>query len=225
MVFKNRRRKFRRGTRRFRVRRFSKRFTRRVKTIVRRMSEVKWQFRDFQADDFAAGTFFVQNITPSVDLGSGKTQRIGQRIRYKFLQINWQLHNGPGALAVGNYSPIRLIFFWSRAQLPLGGSILDDGGSADNTNIFTTVRSDQARVIKDYKLMLGKDTVAMNVQIPAVMSGKIRRRIFNNVTYQTGLTIPQEFKDNLYVLYANGSAVTTAATDLYVNARISYIDI
>lgn len=226
MAFKKR--KFRRlnGGRRFSRRRFSRnpRLKRFVKGVVRRMSEIKYNTAN-NALNIDAGIPFIANIVPTFSQGPDKTQRIGNKIKYKFMQFRMTMASVGGAAPLLQLS-VRVMIVQTRLPLTAPAPLLTD--ILDAVNITSSVRNTAARVILDRTFYLGVEG-ALNVQSqrPSSIFIKKKVRINNNVDFKSAAqTVPADPKDNYYlVIFTNqGAALNNTLATNWFN-RISYIDL
>lgn len=192
---------------------------------MRQTSEVKWVTSINGGFGQAPNTWHITEISPNIAIGAGKDQRIGRKIRYKFVQINGHVKANTGTAAIENFAIVRVVIFFSRTANPLAGDIFDSGGTApDFQFIHSTIRSDQVRVLSDHIYLLGKDSVADRVVLPSAKKIRLRRRTNQEVIFEPGSTFPSIPKDRLYIVVGMANAPTTATVDYQVFTRFSFID-
>lgn len=227
MVFKKRyvRGKFRRFKRRKFTR--SKRARRFVKRIVRNMSEAKYATKYNKTNAANNGTTTI-DINPTFPQGADKTERIGNRIKYKNLRLHFSAVCVAGGGSTNSVAVIRLLLF--QLRLPL--NLIPSSGDffLDPNQWNAPIRHEAVRVLWDKTLSLqvfNAATVPVTTNMPSVYVKKIRRRIKNNVSFASSATnTPTDPKDLYRLLVMTNS---TAANDFTVTldwaCKISFIDI
>lgn len=212
----------------------SRRVKRFIKSVVRRMSEVKYNWAsNVLAQD--AATPAIINITPTFAQGTTKQTRIGDKIRYKFMQFRSTLacfYNGNIAQPVLR---VRVIGFWTRINLPAVPGLLD---ILDANNVLSSIRNTAVRVWMDKTYLMAKyadaDYQQDNTWNPSLAPGmpfmvkmKKKFRVKNNVAFRNAAnTLPEDPKDNAYIIFFSDAALIGQAT-LTFNwfNRMSFIDL
>lgn len=190
-----------------------------AKATVRSLAETKWVFRNYFVN-FAGGTNNLDEITPSVSQGTGQDDRIGNKIRLKFLQINGVIYAAPGIVPPW-YNFITLHIFWSRQALPTISSTVDDSSTP-----LSTFNSGNGKLIKSYRFLLSTGGQSSNAGLPIIKSIKLRRRLRQPVHYATdGNNLPASYNDRLYFLFMTSTGVTNVSFDVRLFVRWSFIDI
>lgn len=201
------------------------------------MSEVKYANINsgaYEAVDAVNGV--VARLNPSISQGVDKSQRIGNRIRYKYLQFRLVFWIGqPGGAPAG--TPILATFRFLIIQMRItpsqgylvGPSAAEIFNSATTSRrgLVSAINNQNVRVIMDKTRMLGALLFADETGMPSGFVLKKKVRISNNVNYASGADLyPLDPKDNYYFIVLSDIAVANQMTMYYMhNTRISFIDV
>lgn len=232
MAFYGRRRRFRRGKRRTRARRFVRKIARVSKRVIRRMSEVKRYL--ITGSTTVQNTQQLINLIPDSNQGADKDQRIGNKIRFRYLTLkvfaagtNNQASGTGATAAIG-----RLALLTSRTQSLTAANAIEEGVSTTptNTTIAIPLRSENCNVLKDTQFWIAGAGAAGSANdssiygIPAVRKFKFSRRLVRNARYASGTdTKPGNSEANVYLYMAGTNNVMSIQYNY--SGRISYIDI
>lgn len=206
-----------------------------IKRTIRKMSEIKYATTATNGlVAFDAFTGVTVRLNPLIPQGSDKDERIGNRVRWKFLQFRMILSvldgtSGANPLVVR----MRIMIIQPRLQpaagLVTGPNITDifDNSTNGAQAIVSSIKNTSVRVIMDKTYSLGVLGVASQSQLKAALTVKKKVRINNNVNYlNAGQTLPQDPKDNYYLVMICDTAALNDVLVVYAyTSRISYIDI
>lgn len=226
MVFKKRRlsrgrvkRRFVRRTRGSRSTR-SKRF---IKGVIRRMSEIKFSTAS-NAVNILNNLPFITSLVPTFPQGVDKNNRIGNRIKYKYIQLRFALDLNQGVAPTSSTAYWRMIVFWTRLPLSVAPALTDILFTA---HFLSSVRNTNVRVITDKTYLLTPAGVVTDTQRPNAVFYKKKFRTFQEVNFSNAADqIPRDPKDNLYCcLFSNNLlGVNDTNLDFTWNSRFSYTD-
>lgn len=227
-----RRSRFRRRTRRFRVRRFIRKVRRISRATIRRMSEVKWATASYNSQSQIPNLPSFNEISPSTAQGTNKIgQRVGNRIKYKYLTFDASafVTSADSVQAAGLYH-CRLAIVSYRIANP---SFTDISGSAafNAANIWLPFDGTVVHVWKDWKFtlsthMTGSPGQPGPMSVPVMRHFRFRKRLRHNVEYRSNVTEqPQDPHDKFIVLWGFNSGDPNASMIVNHWTRISYIDI
>lgn len=227
---KRRFRSRRRFTRVRRRRGGARRLRRFVKRVVRRMSEVKYRTATSSVA-FDAASNYQATIVPTFPQGVDKYNRIGNRIRYKYLQFRWTLQasNGSNNLSRSQCF-VRLLLIQSRTVPPAVANPLNQGWLFDSpgpTAIVSSIQNQNVRVLMDKSIWLGILDNATLIERPPNIWGKKKVRINNNVNFINSTDLlPTDPKDNYYLyIISNRTTQNDVTLNLVWHSRISFIDL
>lgn len=171
----------------------------------------------------------VLEITPLIAQGNAKFNRIGNRIMYKFLTLDFYTHytqtNDTGA----DVYPVRVVLFTGRSIITNATDILEEGVTSVNQNtIYVPLKSEMCNVLMDKKFILTplNDAVVNSsiTNFPVAKHLKYHHRLPRNVLFdRTGTAQPLDPQDRIYVAILNGTANTTFAN--HIGGRLSFIDL
>jgi len=229
MVFKRRRlsrfRFRRRIGGRFRRRRFSK-F---IKRTIRKMHEVKWATRD-DTTVVNANSAIFQNVNPDTPVGADKFQRIGNRLRYKNLQLRLSIYM-PSLDDAPDWQTrsLRIIVFQKRTEFsnPPSPSLQDvlDVGVWDSSVNGVAVR---LMYDKSFSITPSNDANQHGVGMQRIIK-KMNFRVRNNVSFRdSGVVTPSDIKDQYFFFIITdyfGQGVTGYEVHVDWFSRISFVDI
>lgn len=219
-----RRRKFRKLNNGRRGRRFNRgrRLKKFIKRVVRRMSEIKYSFA-FNAAGQDAATPFIADITPTFPQGVTKNTRIGNAIKYKFLQFRATLVSLPGAVPLDQIL-VRSIIFQTRLPLSVVPATTD---ILDANNILSSIRNTNVRIIQDKSFWLGLEG-PLNIESGHTSAKTIKKkaRINNNVNFSAAADVlPRDPKDRYYWMFITSQGVPLNNNINYSwFSRLSFID-
>lgn len=200
-----------------------------VKRVVRRMSEVKYAISN-GSGTFDAGNDYAANITPTIAVGPGKDERIGWKVRYKYLQFRLWLLAYEGSTG-GEAAIVTRVILW-QPRLPVA-----NGTNPHDMPLFnltgntyaqvSPINNNAARIIMDKTIAMGVRPLASDVMLPAVRIFKKKIRINNNVNFQNATTTqPGDPKDNYFLTIVTGFGATNLVTFQSIwSCRVSYIDV
>lgn len=215
------------GGRRYGGNRRLKRF---VKRVVKRMSEIKYATANNSAS-VIANQYYVANITPVFPIGTAKYQRIGSKIRYRMLTLNfsyWCSVNNGAAAADDFPSLLRIVVFQPRVAL--SSPFVDTDIFDSTSNYLSTIKGNACRVLYDkmYPVTPTNDANQIGSNTQLVVK-KLHFRINNEVNFRDATVgTATDVKDNYYILvYSIYSGSATVAFTIQGGwySRISYYDI
>lgn len=230
MVFKKRFRSRGRFIRRTRRRRNgSKRLRSLIKRTVRRMSEIKYSTSSSSFNVDGSGTL-THDVTPTFNQGVGKNNRIGNKIRYKMLTVNFEVFLARGVnLASGFVPGVRVVIFQGRTDITLTNAF---GGIADQTTFLTTFKGTAARILYDKFFVIepwGADDTSAEGTAPRRVQRKVHFRVNNNVDFLDAAdTVPDDQKDRYYIMFVTSQfGATTDQIEIQGSwfSRLSFFDI
>lgn len=175
-----------------------------------------------------ANTF---SLLPNIMQGPGKYQRIGNRIKYKNLQMRVAINMEDLGVPVG-YNPtlVRVIIYQTRSALvttPPGYTDIVD----DPSNWQSSLESTTSRHMYDKTFELAGPTLAANQHstAPSYYNRKFNFRLGNNVLYNDNTaTLPTQPKNLYYMtILTNRFGGTGNQARLRVESfmRMSFVDI
>lgn len=230
-------RRFRSGGRFRRLRRRrgglrSKRLRKFVKRTVRSMSEIKWATisNSVATIDPANGT--SQSINPAFVNGNSKTSRIGNKIRYKFLQfrLNFQVTAISGTVYQATQTT-RIIIFQPRIILfanPQSPTITETLliFASPSDRVISSIDNTRCRILMDRTYLLSPLGFYTSTGLPTAGRLKMKKRVNNNVSFISGNSFPQEPKDTYYIaIFTDVSLPNTNSMTIQFNSRMSFYDI
>lgn len=214
------------------------------------MSEIKYTVATARRTvDVRSG--YHELITPTIAVGPGKDQRIGWKVKYKYLQFRAEVRLNVSAVPSALYpdAVIRVILWQSRLQFipPVWDPSANGGFGGYNPAVGTlnlwnsntvpwlsSLNNNFARVIMDrtYKLQNGSVTGSQTNLINSFTIKK-KVRVNNNVNFAGPTTsVPDDPKDNYYLTIVSGTISQSAAPaygtnriDIEWQDRLSYIDL
>lgn len=211
--------------RRYRRRTGFKRFTRLVKRAVTRITEIKWStstnnlVRDAQLG-------LTADVTPTIGQGAGKNSRIGNRIRYKFLQFRLLMITS--ATATASLACYRFILWQPRMALdltvtPTNLPIFQLNG---NGAMVSPINNQNARILMDKTRFMGVVPNSNSVQLPAAIAIKKKVRVRNNVSYIDSASSSSLDPKDSYILTIISDITTTNQVSFAVrwSCRLSFVD-
>lgn len=167
---------------------------------------------------------FSRSLLPLITAGTGKTNRIGNRIRLNRLTIKWQidLQVDFSVVTSGIIIPYRVFLVGNRgtATSPTIANFFEDVTTADIIYVSST-QTNSFRIIKEWRGMMSN--FAAQTGYPSAVHGKVSIPWIKNLNYSTAGA--QQSNDAVpFLVYwigvPNGSIYRTA--DLF---RMSFIDI
>lgn len=215
-----------------RRRRFSRRrFGRTIKAVVRRMAEVKYAVVYNDPTSFDAATGQIVNLTPLIGQGVTKNTRIGNRIRYKFLQVRMYIFcEQYTASATDPITAVRLILFQPRLDFeppspPTNSDIFMIAGI--QACFLSPIQNTNCRIIMDKSFAMSPNARYDETGAPCYKIIKKKVRINNNVNYRNNDSEDvQDPKDKYYMLLVTNNATPQEIRiSTSICSRISFIDI
>lgn len=191
------------------------------------MQVIKWVTTKFTSGFTTPAGIYTspQDITPTFIQGTDNDNRIGNKIRYKRLTINgvfWVL----AGLAPPDFCIYRMTIFAARINAPTTSDLYDVatiGGGAEG--IFSTIQHKNVRVIYDKITQISVQNNAATVMLPAVKRIKIRRPIFNNVSFANSTqVVPTDPHDKLYLVFGCSAPIASAFPILDMFIKVSFYD-
>lgn len=211
------RRRISRRRRAFRARRGTRKIRRVVKSTIRHMSEIKYSVLR-STYTHIPGTSTLTELTPDFPVGTDKFSRLGDKIKYKFMQLYGNVTFYP-LTAPPEFVRCRMVIFWARQVPSLSWSNVADI-SAD---VWSTLKPNMIRVVKDYRFFLSPNNfnesgfqVAKKIQV--------RRRCNQNVLFRQGGFRAEDPQDRLYSIFISDGIVTTSEFNVSLLCRISFYD-
>lgn len=193
------------------------------------MVEVKWNTKGVSIA--AAGVTsvpYVELINPDIVGGTGKTGRIGNKIKYKRMTFafDFQLGSTIGAFVYAAIT-MRVLIIQPRVvftTIPIAADIFD------TTSYLSPVKGFNFRVLFDKMKTLTPQGLATVVgSDPMHFMRRLHFRINNNVNYKDGVTsLPTAPKDLYYVVITSslqGFGLATYSYQGQWSNRVSFIDI
>lgn len=224
MAFRSRRRL--RSKRRFRRRRRfgTRRAKRFVKAVVRRMSETKYSATALQAV-YDLNVARIINVTPQFPQGTTKSSRLGNKIRYKYVQFRLSaVHSNIGANPPQEIVFIRMLLLWLRVPLSAVPAIQD---IFDVNNVASSIKNNAVRVVMDKTYTSRPLGAPRESDHPSAMYIKKKFSTHQNVNFAYNVNAdPTDPKDQLYwVLLTDTAAANTNQLAVNFWSRFSFIDI
>lgn len=230
--------KFRRIFRRKRRVR-TRRLTKFIKRTLRRMSEIKYSLLNQNTFvNVDAFTGAVVRLNPAISQGVDKDERIGNKIRYKFLQFRMMFRSLDGTNAINPPQMTYRIMIVQMRILPSAGLVLGpaageifDNSTSAFTTVYSSIKNLNVRVLMDriYVTTVGQATAGTTYPYNTSSYHYIKKkiRVNNNVTYASSTdNLPTDPKDNYYLVIASDAgALNDAILAVAYSMRISYIDI
>lgn len=207
----------------------SKKVSRFIKKVVRNMAETKYavKFFDFNGDPFSGVT---QLLNPNIPQGIDKNQRIGNTIKYKFLQLRFSIGFVSPSDPFVNYfaTTVRIIVWQPRSAYTIPSTPYLDSFLFTYTQQFRTgyspVNNQNVRVLFDR--LLPFSSVNLTTFLPPVRCFKLKTRINNNVSFASASdVIPKDPKDLYYITVIPHSNLEQTSMDIDGIIRISYVDV
>lgn len=220
-------RRFNGRRKRFGTRRFVRKIARVAKRTIRRMSEVKTVFNGGVSAG-PATSFTLIEITPSVLKGTSKLDRIGDKIRYKFLHLDFNVvvnDNVAVPVAVPTGTHIRVALLSSRVTTLVASDLLGTA-VASTANIWFRLWGNTARVIRDWKWVQNVATVVgnTNTYMPVQRKFRVRKAMRQEVNFRDGSNVPAAPQDKLYLFLGNTNG-NVGPLSVTWNLTMSFIDI
>lgn len=194
------------------------------------MSEIKYVTQNqFYNGDIVQG--FSRDVTPAIPQGTGKKQRIGNVVQYKFLQMRGGFCFVPGtAVNPQTWAFVRVVLVQERQDYPGAppANINALDWIWDENNPFTSIRNTNVRVIMDKTYKVSTLGNYSNVGESCLVFFKKKVRINNRVTFMyDNLTLPRDTKDKyrLLIFPDNTNAANNITLRGTVCLRYSFIDI
>jgi len=206
-----------------------------IKRTFRRMSEVKYATtitNGYVNTD--PSSFIPIRLNPIIAQGADKSERIGNRIRYKFMQIRCIFNVFDGAQPANPFiQHVRVLIVQPRlipaAGVGAGPSLAEvfDDGINNIAGVVSSIRNTAIRVIMDRTYTMSTVGNGASVQLPSGNHFKKKVRISNNVNYYgSGNTLPLDPKDNYYMYFVSDATGAGEANIAYnLHTRISFIDV
>lgn len=202
----------------------TKRLKRFVKRVVRTMSETKYAFKTNVFDNLNEN-FTIEELTPSFPQGVTKNTRIGNKIRYKYLQFRCFLSNRDGnAAGAVSYQSWRVMLFWLRNPLTTPITALD---VLDTQSILSSIKNENVRIVMDKTMTLSNSQDFGQAGYPQRVFIKKKFPIHQNVLFRSNTeSLPLDIHDKLYMLVLSGSN-NVGESVLNVNwfIRMSFFDL
>lgn len=204
-------------------------FNRLVKRVVKGMSEIKYNTAS-NAANVAVNLFYSTLITPTFAQGTNKSQRIGNKIKYKMLTLNFNFWSALVNAAQQDYFPtmFRILVFQTRTAV--GSPMVDTDFFDTSANYLSTVKGTAVRVMYDELFVLTPtgDANQIGCNSQAIVKS-LHFPLNNEVTFRDSTsTVPTDVKDNYYlVVYTNYSGGVNTNLNIQGNwySRISFYDI
>lgn len=232
------RRRLSRGRFRRRYRRGGgfKRLRRTIKRVIRSYTEVKYATVGFVGTQ-STQTAYITNLNPTILNGSGKSQRIGNRIKYKMLTVKFTIFVSlgiGGSLLANQALVVRVIILQSRqffSTLPVASDIFDQ--SAGTTAYMSTVGGTAWRVMYDKMRVLtptqATALIPQNSNDSQEFAANLHFKLGNNVTFSpASQPVPNEPKDLYYLVCVTqnlNNVTNLGQVNANIFVRLSYIDI
>lgn len=191
------------------------------------MSEIKYAYADNVAA-FDAFSNYEVYVTPNFPQGVNKNNRIGNRIRYKFLQLRMVIACAQLPAAAAPFNIIRVILWQPRQIRNVTANPLNNTQVFNTASPLSSINPTGCRILMDKTHYFSRWTQQMEpINIAPARFYKKKVRISNNVNFfsSTELT-PSDPKDMYYLtIVTNASAINQAQITLQWYVRISYTDI
>lgn len=192
------------------------------------MCEIKYAVKA-DAARYDAYLGHTSELTPNFTQGTDKNDRIGAKLRYKFLQIKMYLYTDRWNAQAGDIDPntvIRVVIFQPRLPFTVAPNAL-------NSEIFeesrwnATIKNHTCRVLYDKAFPMCSYYLDIpNHHAPSLRVIKIKRKVNNNVLFRTaGQVLPADPKDKYYLVVTSSTGaanIRAVSHDLYM--RLSFID-
>lgn len=192
------------------------------------MSETKYSTLFLSGTSIDSGIGYSVNINPVINSGTDKSQRIGNRIQYKFLQFRAVVRSN--FVSGGNSGLVVRVIVW-QSRLPYVATSVSSNDSFIfmNTGVASAVVSplnnQNLRVLFDRLIPMGAANNAANVQLPAIRVFKLKIRVNNNVNFANSTsTLPTDPKDLYYFTVVTDQTTTTNTLNITSCTRISFTD-
>lgn len=223
-----------RSRRRFR-RRGSRRLVKFVKRVIRRNTEIKYAAFNSGPTTIDAFNGSITRMAPLFTQGVSKSGRIGDRIKYKFIQfrMHFTLNDGV-SLANPPMLMTRVILLQPRLTSFASQNLVytaDDWFDlpTNNQTLMTSpIRNTACRVLMD-RVYMNSVNIAQqpNAALPSFTYIKKKVRVNNHVNFHgENQDLPNDPKDNYFlVIITNANALTDANLTHRFHFRISYIDL
>lgn len=201
------------------------------------MSEIKYGVKyTLGPQQFDLGSYGITNLTPAFLQGIDKPNRLGNKIKYKFLQFRatgYMLDGSSGANPLVAFA--RVLIVQARVTPSLGiaaGPSIGEVFDISTSPLFamtSPVKNTSVRVLLDrtYSNITLQAGVANNLQVSLpLIKIKKKVRVNNNVLFTGSAEVqPQDPKDNYYlIVIGDQNALNDAYLTMRWSCRISFLD-
>lgn len=212
---------------------YSKYYSRKKRIILnslRRISEVKYSSVTYTGtSDLRTG--LVVYISPVISQGNSKKQRIGNRIKFKFMQLRAGLAfiqpSGSGLTAIF----VRILVVRTKLPWNYGGNIFSDtflfDSVGDSTHYNASVNNQNVQVFYDEVVAVSLIPAAASSGLPSATTVVMKRPILNNVSFPSDSATVTDDPNDKYYFVVLSNINTSSQVNLFCNLhnRTSFIDI
>lgn len=219
-------------------RKASKKFAPRVKRIITSMAEEKHNIGQFINMNVPGDAWQIFNVMCSqtasatdtgssgIVQGNGDSQRIGDRIRLKKIDINFMI--SPIVAAVGaTGTGCRILLVHDKqpnGAYPSATAIMNSASILSNQNLVHKKRFTILKDIVHQMTWTGSTTTTPNAAGPELI-GKFTIYPKHEVNYQTTVGVTSALTNHAYfVLAINDSGATTQCCTVSADTQVSYTD-